>query len=331
LRSNLDILAKKAGGKEKIVAVLKDNAYGHGLEVFAPKVASFGITHAITRDAKEALSIENLFQDIIVLSEHKEMFFKHPKIIFAVNEFEALKDAPSGARIALKTDTGMHRNGIKLDELEDACAIISQKNLSLHSIFTHFRSADEISGEFFWQRNNFDEVKKRYANISKRYSLPKVYYHSCNSAALLRCGKFDEDFARVGIAMYGYCDMSEAFGRFDLKPVLELFAKRVSTRELKHGDCVGYGGVYEASKDMLSSLYDVGYSDGILRYNGRGDLKTTNGSLILGRISMDSMSIESAEEEISVFHDVSAWAKYFNTISYDILVKLNAKIPREFV
>ncbi|MDR1460407.1 MAG: alanine racemase [Campylobacteraceae bacterium] len=331
LASNLDILAKKAGGKEKLIAVLKDNAYGHGLSVFAPKAASLGIVHAITREAKEALEIEEFFQDVIVLSEHKEVFFKHPKIIFAVNEFEALKNVPSGARIALKVDTGMHRNGIKSDEIEDACAIISQKKLSLHSIFTHFRSADEISGEFFWQRKNFDEIKVKYADISKRYSLPKVYFHSCNSAALLRCNKFDEDFARVGIAMYGYCDLPEVFGKFELKPVLELFAKRVSTKELKIGQRVGYGGMFTANKNMISSLYDVGYSDGILRYDGKAKLKTTNKSLILGRVSMDSMSINSDEEEISIFNDATVWAKHFNTISYDILVKLNARIAREFV
>ncbi|MDR2342085.1 MAG: alanine racemase, partial [Campylobacteraceae bacterium] len=69
LYSNLDILAKKAGGKERLIAVLKDNAYGHGLNIFAHKTASFGITHAITRDAKEALEIEKYFSDIIVLSE----------------------------------------------------------------------------------------------------------------------------------------------------------------------------------------------------------------------------------------------------------------------
>ncbi|MDR2100153.1 MAG: alanine racemase [Campylobacteraceae bacterium] len=331
LRLNLDILAKKAGGKERLIAVLKDNAYGHGLDLFAPKAADFGILHAITRDVKEALEIEKYFSDVIVLSEHKEVFFKHPKIIFAVNELEALKSVPSGVRIALKTDTGMHRNGIKIDELESACALISQRNLSLHSIFTHFRSADEISGEFFAQRKKFDEIKTRYAALSERYALGEVYYHSCNSAALLRCGEFDEDFARVGIAMYGYCDLPEAFGHFGLKPVLELFARKISTREVKKRERVGYGGVYEADKDMISSLYDVGYSDGILRYNGKGGLKSANGSLILGRVSMDSISINSNEEEICIFNDATVWAKHFGTISYDVLVKLNAKIPRFFI
>ncbi|MDR2080945.1 MAG: alanine racemase [Campylobacteraceae bacterium] len=331
LYSNLSILAKKAGGKEKIIAVLKDNAYGHGLDIFARKTADFGIIHAITRDAKEALEIAPFFADIIVLSEHKENFFTHPNIIFAINEFSALKSVPRGAKIALKIDSGMHRNGLNPEEFDAALSAIKQSGVILHSVFTHYRAADEIGSCFFWQRENWRAVKERIIELAKKYGINKPFFHSCNSAALLRCGEFDEDFARVGIAMYGYCDLPEAFGHFDLKPVLELFAKRISTRELKKGWRVGYGGVYEADKNMVSSLYDVGYSDGILRYNGQGELKTTNGSLILGRVSMDSMSINSSEEKISIFNDARVWAKHFDTISYDVLVKLNAKIPRFFV
>ncbi|MDR2341973.1 MAG: alanine racemase, partial [Campylobacteraceae bacterium] len=300
------------------------------LNIFAHKTASFGITHAITRDAKEALEIEKYFSDIIVLSEHKENFFAHPNIIFAINEFDALKSAPKGAKIALKIDSGMHRNGLNPKELDTAFDTIKANRVILHSVLTHYRAADEIGSCFFWQRENWRAIKSRVIELAKRHGINKPFFHSCNSAALLRCGEFDEDFARVGIAMYGYCDLPEAFGRFDLKPVLELFAKRVSTRELKKGECVGYGGVFRADENMVSSLYDVGYSDGILRYNGQGELKTTDGSQILGRVSMDSMSINSSKEEISIFNDAAIWAKHFNTISYDVLVKLNPKIKREF-
>ncbi|MDR0762518.1 MAG: alanine racemase [Campylobacteraceae bacterium] len=331
LRSNLEILAKKAGGYERIAAVLKDNAYGHGLFIFAKQTANQGVLHAVTRDAKEALEIEAFFADIIVLSEHKENFFAHPNIIFAVNEFDALKSVPRGAKIALKIDSGMHRNGLNPKELDAAFDTIKQNGVILHSVFTHYRAADETGSCFFWQRENWHAIKSRVIELAKKHSINKPFFHSCNSAALLRCGEFDEDFARVGIAMYGYCDMSEAFGHFGLKPVLELFAKRISTRVLKNGECVGYGGKFTAKEEMISSLYDVGYSDGLMRYGGCGELSTSNGSLILGRMSMDSMSVNSEEKEISIFNDAAVWAKEFNTISYDILVKLNAKIPRFFV
>ncbi|MDR1008127.1 MAG: alanine racemase [Campylobacteraceae bacterium] len=331
LHSNLEILAKKTDGYEKIAAVLKDNAYGHGLSVFAPKVASLGITHAITREAKEALEIEGFFRDIIVLSEHKENFFVHSNIIFAVNEFDTLKFVPRGVKIALKIDSGMHRNGLNPEELDMALGMIKRKGVILHSVFTHYRAADEIGSCFFWQRENWHAIKTQIVELAKKYSMNKPFFHSHNSAALLRCNKFDEDFARVGIAMYGYTQMPEVFGEFGLKPVLELCAKRVSKRVLKVDQRVGYGGMFTAEQELVSSLYDVGYADGLMRYNGGSKLRTSDGSLILGRVSMDSLSVNSENEEISIFNDADIWAKEFNTISYDILVKLNAKIPRFFV
>jgi alanine racemase len=330
LSSNLKLLAKKAGGVEKIIAVLKDNAYGHGLFIFASQAAKEGLTHAITRDAKEALEIEALFADAIVLSEHKENFFAHPKIIFAANELDTLECAPRGAKIALKIDSGMHRNGLSVDELDAACGLIKQKELTLHSVFTHYRAADEIGGDFFWQRGNWRAAKTRFIQLAKKHDIKKPFFHSCNSAALLRCGEFDEDFARVGIAMYGYTDMPKAFGEFGLKPVLELCAKRMSKRALSPEQRVGYGGKFSAKKELISSTYDAGYADGLMRYRGCGELRTTDGSLILGRVSMDSLSVNADAEEISIFDNAEIWAREFNTISYDVLVKLNAKIPRSF-
>jgi alanine racemase len=331
LRSNLDVLSKKAGGIEKIAAVLKDNAYGHGLEQFSKATSKLGVTRAVVRNAKEALSVEKDFSEIIVLSERASDFLKHKKIVFAINDMTTLKSTQEGVKIALKIDSGMHRNGILPQDFEQALFIVSQNRLSLHSVFTHFRSADEIDADFFWQKENFNEIKKRCKELSSRYDLPKIRFHSCNSAGLLRYGKFDEDFARIGIAMYGYCDLPKAFGDFGLKPVLELFAHKISQRELKVGQRVGYGGVFEAKQNTICSVYDVGYSDGLLRYDGKGELKTTDGSPILGRISMDSLSAESDKDELSIFNNANIWAKHFNTISYDILVKLNCNIQRDVV
>lgn len=331
LYHNLDTLSKKAGGVDRIFAVLKDNAYGHGLEVFGQEIAKYGVIRAIVRDIDEALKIKNLFKEVLVLSEKSANIKPISGCIFAVNSLQSLKSIPKNTTVALKIDTGMHRNGICLDEFDAACKEMKEKSLNLHSIFTHFRAADEIGGEFFWQKQNFSHVKIKYNELKHKYNLQDTQFHSCNSAALLRTKAFDEDFARVGIAMYGYNTLPNAFEKLPLKPVLELFAEKMSQRELKTDEKVGYGGVYKAKKDHVSSFYDVGYGDGLFRYSKNGNLTTTNGSKILGRTSMDGMSIESELENISIFHDVSTWAKHFETIPYDILVKLSPKIIRKFI
>jgi len=201
--------------------------------------------------------------------------------------------------------------------------LIKEKKLCLKGVFTHFRSADELSSELFWQNKNFEEVKKAVLNLVKKYGFKKPHFHSCNSAALFRFKNLKDDFARVGIGAYGYLELDKVFDCPDLKPVLSLWAKRLSTRVLKKGQRVGYGGVFKTKKDIIVSNYDIGYGDGIFR-----ELKFTKNKNILGRVSMDNISVEGDEKEICVFDDAKKVAKSLNTISYEILVKLNPNLKR---
>jgi len=77
---------------------------------------------------------------------------------------------------------------------------------------SHYRSSDELSSEYFWQKKRFDKVKK---SVLQR-GFKNVRFHSHNSAGLLRCERFDEDIARVGIAIYGYSCLPDIFGDFGL-------------------------------------------------------------------------------------------------------------------
>ena len=117
----------------------------------------------------------------------------------------------------------------------------------------------------------------------------------------------------------------------DLKPVLSLWARRVSRRILKNGQGVGYGAKFSAKEDINVATYDLGYGDGLLRYNGCGELRLANNEPILGKISMDSFSCKDSGEWVCVFEDANVWAKFFDTISYDILVKLSPNITRKFI
>ncbi|WP_281951424.1 alanine racemase [Nitrosophilus kaiyonis] len=318
--NNLNIIVKKAGGIEKVAIVLKDNAYGHGLLEIAKLANGYGIKRAVVRNIEEAKRVENLFDYILVLADIPK---EKDKFHYTINCLEDLKKFPNGSNIELKVDTGMHRNGIDIEGLDRAFEVIKDKNLKLCGIFTHFRSADELSSELFWQDRNFDEVKKRSLELVKRYDFKKPLFHSCNSAALFRFKKIKDDFVRVGIAAYGYLEIDDVFDYPPLKPVLSLWGEKLSTRVLKKGQRVGYGGVFEADKDMVISTYDIGYGDGIFR--GMKFVKDKN---ILGRVSMDSFSVKGNKEEICIFDDAKKVAKSLNTISYEILVKLNPNLKR---
>jgi alanine racemase len=140
----------------------------------------------------------------------------------------------------------------------------------------------------------------------------------------------EDDFARCGIAIYGYSELDPSFGKFDLMPVLKLKADQISSRFLTKGQRVGYGGVGKVESDSIVSSYDLGYGDGLFRYDGRGDLMIDE-SRVLGRISMDSFMIEGAKNVVEVIGDASYFARYFNTITYEILVKLSPNIRKVIV
>jgi alanine racemase len=125
--------------------------------------------------------------------------------------------------------------------------------------------------------------------------------------------------------------MDDSFDDFALKPVLNLYAKRVATRALEKGQRVGYGGEFVAPKDMLVSTYDVGYGDGWRRGNALNPFITADSGAILGRVSMDFISLEGDKEEVCVIEGAMSAAQHFQTIAYEITCALHADIPRKIV
>jgi len=317
---NLNQLALKSGSKEKLCAVLKDNAYGHGIELMAKLTSEYGLQEAVVISNEEASKISKYFKNILILNDTPT---DNTNFSYAIGDMQSLKAYRGDAKIELKVDTGMHRNGIEMERLQEALDIVKQNNLNLFGVFTHFRSADELGSEFAWQKANFEQVKR--VVLQNGF---KPRFHSHNSAALLRSKSFSEDIARVGIAMYGYNELPKCFDSVELKPVLSLWAKRSSTRKLKKGQRVGYGGDFIAPKDMTISTYDIGYGDGLFRGDSKNPLIIKENLPILGRVSMDFISIESKQDEICIFDDAKELAKHFNTISYEIITSLKPSIKR---
>lgn len=325
---NLKIISEHAGSKDKIAVVLKDNAYGHGLVEIASMAKEFGITKAVVRTCEEAEKIETFFEQILILADTTFHNYSHTFHI-VVNSLEQLEKVPEKTNVHLKVDTGMHRNGISLETLEEAIHGTLRKNLNLTGIMTHYRSADTLSCEFFWQQQIFGQVKTLAVNTCEKLFLPIPKFHSANSSGLFRFKNFNEDFARVGIAQYGYLDTDSIFDNPNLKPVMSLWADRISTRKITKGQRVGYGGIFTAKSEMNVSTYDIGYGDGFLRLNGKKTYTTPKGYEILGRVSMDNCSINSIDDKVCIFDDVRQLATIHDTISYEITTTLNPNIEKE--
>jgi alanine racemase len=322
---NLSQFTLKTGSKESIAIVLKDNAYGHKLELMAKLSQEFGLTQAVVRTYREAQSIKAYFKQILVLGDKAIL---DECCSFTLNSLNDIHQAQVGAKVELKVDTGMHRNGIALTELEEALRLIEKKELILVGVMSHNRSADELSSELFWQGKNFEEVKK---TVGLALADDNIRYHSFNSASALRLPCNQQDIIRLGIGAYGYSELPSIYETLELKPVLSLWAKKVSTREVKKGERIGYGGTFTAPKEMTVSTYDLGYGDGWMRSSTLEPFVTAEDLPILGRVSMDYISVESQKEEICIFDDALSAGKQLNTISYELITQLHADIERQVI
>ncbi len=323
---NLTEFSLKTSSKESIGIVLKDNAYGHGLELMAQLSKEFGLVQAVVRTTKEARIVEPYFQQILILGDRA---IAEENFSYALNSLEDIKQADEASLVELKIDTGMHRNGISIDELEKALLLIKEKNLLLVGIMTHNRSADVLSSELFWQQKQFEKVQKQVAmSMSDNTSSQHIRFHSFNSASSLRLSCENQEFIRLGIGAYGYSELPNIYEVLDLKPVLSLWAKKISTRNLKKGERVGYGGAYIAPRDMIVSTYNLGYGDGWMRSNHVNTFITAEGLPILGRVSMDYIILESTQDEICIFDNALEAGQQLGTISYEVMTLLSGDIMR---
>jgi alanine racemase len=327
LRHNLDIIAHQVGGKDKVAVVLKDNAYGHGAVMISQAASEYGIRQAVVRLEREAEEIVGYFENVLILGQIPTHI--HPKFSYALNSLEEIAAYPSGARVELKIDTGMHRNGIAPDQIESAFEKMAQRGLVCIGVMSHFRAADTLSSEWFWQRKIFEDVKRNASELSKQYGWD-IRFHISNSAGTFRSLGTPDDLVRVGIALYGCLEMDKSLVQPELKPLLSLWGDKIATRVLKKGERVGYNGIYQATEDEVISTYDLGYANGLDRLASNRYI-TPEGIALRGRISMDNAAFASDKKELMIFNNANVYAQSVGTIGYEILACLDKDLKREWV
>ena len=323
---NLDLIAEKAGGKERVALVLKDNAYGHGLLEMASLAKEFGITKAVVQLESEAKVIEPYFAYILVLADVPSAASE--RVRYSINTLLDIERFPKGTKVELKVDSGMHRNGIDEAELAEAFALIAKRRLKLEAVFSHHRSAEELTSEWFWQNENFGRIVEASKKLTKKYNFSPLRFHLDSSASLFRRSSPLYDMVRVGIAAYGCLKMDRGLDTPPLKPVLSLHAKKIGTKKLRKGMRLGYGGSYTLQDDLVVSTYDIGFGDGFFR-SLSNNYETPTGEKLLGRISMDNTLFASQKEQIEIFSDARVIAQKVKTNPYEILTSLHPSLKRE--
>ena len=339
LRQNFDVLRRQAPNA-KIMAVIKANAYGHGMLAVAnslPDVDAFAVARV-----PEALRLrENGVDAAIVLlagvidrDELKSAIDRDfQPVVHCKEQVELLRSCSEGAvSIWLKFDTGMNRLGFKpslaAELLEDLQAMKSVKKIRL---MTHLSSADEFDAETTnHQLQQFREIASEFdGSISIGNSAGTMGWPDIT-------GDFDESskehWIRPGIALFGispFADKSAA--DFGLLPVMQFEARLIAVKTLSKGDYVGYKRTYQSPTDTLLGIISAGYGDGYTRHFKTGAPVLLNGRRIpvIGNVSMDMIAVDLGPDATDSVGDIATlWgdglpveevAPWANAIPYELV------------
>ena len=342
LRHNLGV-ARRHAPKCKIWAVVKANAYGHGLERVAQALAGadgyalLDLNEAVRlREAgiaKPILLLQGIFRpaDLAVADRYGLTLVVHDLEQILMLESTRLS---SQIAVLLKLNTGMNRLGFAGRQVRSAFSRLeaSGKVMAI-SLMTHFADADGATG-----------VAAQMACFAECAAGLKGEATLANSAAILRYPETHADWVRPGIMLYGcspFADVSaQALG---LQPAMTLASEIVAVQEIRPGDRVGYGGTFEARRPMRIGVVACGYADGYPRHApGFYDRNTPvvvagKRTATVGRVSMDMLCADlSAIPEARVGTPVTLWgeglpaeevATAAGTISYELLCALAARVP----
>ncbi len=345
LERNAEII-KKISGHDEMYAVVKSNAYGHGIVQCAKAFLKGGATHLAVATLQEAITLRKDLNDVPILvlgyvdSSYFNIASKYAITITITNEeqinFLANYD-DKVIKVHLKYDTGMNRIGFKTkEEIREAYSKFRYKdNVEVEGLFTHFASSSGDNIRLYRrQYEKFKEIAFEMQGLFK-------YVHCQNSGAIIF--PIDDfsfcNISRPGIALYGYIPNGETLEHVEISPALELVTEICHVKKIRPGETVGYEGIYEAEKEVYIATAPIGYGDGLWRSNTNREIVINNKKYkIIGKICMDHVMIEVDEsvklgdvvEIIGPNISLEEIAKYLKTSSYEVMCSISARVPRVY-
>ncbi len=328
----------------KIFSVIKADAYGHGALRILPALAdsdAFAVANV-----SEGLAIRNAGQDkpvLVLQGFHSTQQLRDcgraglwPVIHHReqLNMFDGVKLTAPLAGCWVKVDSGMGRLGFKPAEIPQICTHVRQLGVPVLGMLTHYASADRVA----------DISTDRQLRVFRKTSHAGVDRSASNSAAILTRRDSDFEWVRPGLMLYGADPREYHPGMSDnedaaLQPAMRVTAPVIAVRELKRGDRVGYGGTYECKENTRVAIVGAGYGDGYPRAVSPGTCVMLGNRRvpIIGRVSMDSMSVDISALSVSppLDYPVTLWghdslrvdeiADRVSTIAYELLCSIRGK------
>jgi alanine racemase len=329
----------------RVMAVIKANAYGHGLIATAQALVaaadSFGVARLEEGMALRGARIDNavvLLEGVFTAAElqlaGREQF---ELVVHSFLQLELLEQYAGAHRFTVwfKLDTGMNRLGFRLDEFADAWLRLGRcKAVGTTRLMTHLAAAEEIGGAS--ARTQIERFNALTGAIALERSI-------ANSAALIGWPQARVDWVRPGLMMYGISPVpgrdADALG---LRPAMTLQTQLIAVRNVPAGETVGYGGLWRAPRDSVIGIAAIGYGDGYPRNLRAGTpiLVNEQAVQVVGRISMDMTAIDVTDLRTARIGDaVTVWgrglpadrvAPYADTIAYELVCGISQRVAVEW-
>jgi alanine racemase len=346
----------------KVMAVVKADAYGHGVALITKALNSLGKNKpeyyavAIADEAVE-LRKHNVKQPILVFDPFDKTqvnrLFEYNLIatVFSDEHLETLidgqkkngkkKSRKNRIRVHIKIDTGMNRLGINFNDAFDFIRKVSEnKKFKIDGIYTHFATADERDKSFsYLQLEKFNSLIKKLDITRIKYGL----IHAANSGAILEIPESYFDMVRPGITMFGCKPTEDCSDSISLKPVMSIISHVSSVKEINESDSVSYGRQFVADKKTKIVSVPFGYADGYYRKLSNRSKAIINGKLYpqIGAVTMDRTMFNIGDDEVKVGdkvillgsdgkNEITLYelARLSETIPYEITCNINKRVPR---
>jgi len=345
--------------KTCIMAVVKANAYGHGIVPVAQAALQAGarwLGVAMTQEARE-LREAGITEPILILGYTPTTDYPYliknnirPAIYSLAQGLEFAKAAGElqvQAPIHIKLDTGMSRLGFLPDDSakEAVLKLAREPWLQIEGLFTHFAKADEED----WQTTQSQlEIMNDFIDWTKKQGMNIPLIHCANTAAIMKYPSSYFDMVRLGIGMYGLypSEVSKSWG-FNLQEAISLKSCLSHVKNVTIGTAVSYGHIWRAEKPSVIGTVPIGYGDGISRHlSNRGHVLVKGKRVpIVGRVCMDQLMVDLTDvpearvgDEVVILGRqgrerimVDEVAGLLDTINYEIICQLGQRIPRYYI
>lgn len=370
IKSNISFISSLLNENVIFSAVVKGNAYGHGIANYCPIAYKHGIRHFSVFSAQEAFDLkkalpQNDYSLLIMgnIDSAELNWAIENEIEFYVFELDRLqqaiqeaKKARKKAKIHLELETGMNRTGFNAAHLKQIFHLV-ETNLDVLDpvgICSHLAGAEEIA--------NYKRIKEQISRFKRMqqkinaFPWMKPQFHLASSAASIRYPATQFDLARIGILQFGFFPTQETYVHYHakhknaenpLKRVMSWKTKIMAVKTVKAGEFIGYGTSFLTNSETNIALLPVGYAFGYSRSLSnqgkvllRGKRLDVIGSVNMNMLAIDVTGLENVQkgEEVILIGNqgegeisVASFSDYSQLINYELLTRLPQDIPRSVV